>query len=171
MAFAESFSVSQSALTPSVVTVTDTSTGTDGAITQRRVYVSTEDGTYLTGDGTVDYDVWAFADASTNLDILDENTAASIRVDWLSSANVILYTLTNQYCLPQYAKNFAYYLVQMQANTVTVVQDSTYFSNLAQFWTNLRGAINAIEVSDDLSASQNCLNRCTEMETNQAKYF
>lgn len=171
MAFAESFSVSQSALSPSVVTLTDTSTGSDGAITSRVVYVSDSDGNYLTGNGTVDYDVWDWADASIDLDILTENTAASIRVDWLNSVDTILYTVTDQYCLAQYTKNFLYYLVQMQANTVTVVQDSTYFSNLAQLWANLRGAINAIEVASDLSASQNCLNRCTKMENNQAKYF
>tara|TARA_R110000868_G_scaffold196332_4_gene442214 strand:- start:642 stop:1157 length:516 start_codon:yes stop_codon:yes gene_type:complete len=171
MAFAESFSVSQSALSPSVVTLTDTSTGSDGAITSRVVYVSDSDGTYLTGDGTVDFDVWDWADASIDLDILTESTAASIRVDWLNSVDTILYTVTDQYCLAQYAKNFAYYLVQQLAQTFNVIQDTSYFSNLAQFWTNLRGAINAIEVSSDLSASQNCLNRCTEMQNDESKYF
>lgn len=171
MAFAESFSVSQSALSPSVVTLTDTSTGSDGAITSRVVYVSDSDGNYLTGNGTVDYDVWDWADASINLDILTENTAASIRVDWINSVDTILYTVTDQYCLAQYAKNFAYYLVQQLAQTFNVIQDTSYFSNLAQLWTNIRGALNAVEVADDISASQECLNRCTEMENNQAKYF
>jgi len=171
MAFAESFSVSQSALSPSVITLTDTSTGSDGSITSRVVYVSDSDGTYLTGDGTVDYDVWDWADASIDLDILTESTAASIRVDWLNSVDTILYTVTDQYCLAQYAKNFAYYLVQQLAQTFNIIQDTSYFSNLAQLWTNIRGALNAVEVADDISAAQNCLNRCTEMETNQAKYF
>ena len=62
---AASFSVSQSAVTPSDVTITDTSTGLSGTITQRRVFVSQSDGTYLTGDGTVDYDAWALADTTT----------------------------------------------------------------------------------------------------------
>lgn len=171
MAFAESFSVSQSALTPSAFTVEDTSTGTDAQNNKRRIYVSNSDGDYLTGDGTVDYDEWAWADLEITLDILTESTAVSIRVDWLSSADVILYTLTNQYCLAQYAKNFLYYLVQAQGQTPGVVQDTNYFSNLATLWANLRGALNAIEVADDLDASQECLNRCTEMETNQSLYF
>lgn len=171
MAFSESFSVSQSALTPSVVTLTDTSTGSDAQINVRRVYITNSDGDYLTGDGTVDYDVWAWADDSEDFDILTENTSVSIRVDWLNSVDAILYTLTNQYCLPQYAKNFLYYLVQAQGLTPSVVQDTNYLANLAIFWSNLRGALNAIEVADDLDASQQCLNRCTEMELNQSSYF
>jgi hypothetical protein len=171
MAFAESFSVSQSALTESSFTVLDDSTGVDGAITQRRIYVSNSEGEYLTGDGSVDYDEWAFSDIDITLDLLTASTAVSIKVDWLNSVNVVLYTLTNQYCLAQYTKNFLYYLVQMQGDTPGIVQDSNYFSNLAILWSNLRGAINAIEVADDLSASQNCLNRCTEMENNQNLYF
>ena len=171
MAFSESFSVSQSALTPSVVTLTDTSTGSDAQINVRRVYITNSDGDYLTGDGTVDYDVWAWADDSEDFDILTESTSCSIRVDWLNSVNTILYTLTNQYCLAQYSKNFLYYLVQMQGDTPNIVQDTNYFSNLATFWANLRGALNAVEISDDISASQNSLNRCTEMEANESKYF
>jgi len=171
MAFAESFSVSQSALTESAFTVEDTSTGTDGQITQRRIYVTNSDGDYLTGDTSVDYDEWLWANSTITLDVLTESTAVSIRVDWLNSVNAILYTLTNQYCLAQYTKNFLYYLVQAQGQTPSVVQDTNYFANLAILWANLRGALNAIEVADDLDASQECLNRCTEMETNQSLYF
>jgi len=171
MAFAESFSVSQSALTPSVVTLTDDSTGTDAQIYARRVYISNSDGDYLTGDGSVDYDVWAWADNSDDFDILTESTACSIRVDWVNSAGTILYTLTNQYCLAQYSKNFLYYLVQLQGLTPGVVQDSNYSANLAILWANLRGALNSIEVADDISASQECLNRCTYFENNQNLFF
>lgn len=171
MAFSEDFSVSQSGSTPESFTVTDTSTGSDGAIYARRIYVSNSDGEYLTGDGSVDYDNWAYADASISLDVLTQSTAVDIRVDWVNSGGTILYTLTQQYCLAQYSKNFLYYLVQLQALTPGVVQDTPYWNNVAIFWANLRGAMNAIEVASDLDASQESLNRCTYMENNQADYF
>ena len=65
--------VSQSASTPSSLTVTDNSTGLSGTITQRRVYVSNAYGEFLTGDGVVNYTEWALAEASIVLDILTEH--------------------------------------------------------------------------------------------------
>lgn len=171
MALTPSFSVSQSGTSPGTVTLEDTSSGSDAAISVRRVYVSDSSGTYLTGNSTVDYDTWLLINTSISLDILTQDTACEIRVDWCNSGGTVLYTETNSYCLAQYAKNFLYSIVQSQAQTPGVVQDTSYFSNLAQMWANLRGAINAVEVASDLSASQASLNRCINYENNESFFF
>lgn len=171
MALTPSFAVSQSGTTPSIVTVTDDSGGSDAAISARRIYVSNSSGDYLTGGSGVDYTVWPLVNTSISLDILETDLAVEIRVDWVNSSGTVLYTETNSYCLAQYAKNFLYEIVQSQGLTPGVVQDTSYFSNLAQMWANLRGAINAVEVASDLSASQASLNRCINYENNEAFFF
>lgn len=172
MAIVPAFTISQSALTPASVTANDTSTGSDAAISQRRIFFQTASGTYLVVSGTTtDYEAWSYADSSETFQVLEEDSAVSVTVQWLNSSNVILYTLTQVFCLSQFNKQFFYYLVQQQALTPSILQDSNYAANMAVYWTNITGAIQAIEIGADVSASQNCLNRATNMMNEQAKYF
>jgi hypothetical protein len=173
MPITPAFTVSQSGLSPSVVTLTDSSTGSDANVTQRRVYFQTSQGTYLVPSGTsTDYATWSYADASSSFSILNgEDYALSVTVQWLDVSNTVLYSLTQLFCFPQYNKNFFYYLLQNQALTPSIYQDTNYANNLALYWINIIGAIQAIEIGADVAASQNCLNRATLMMTNEAKYF
>jgi hypothetical protein len=171
MALSPDFTVSQSAITPASVTVTDTSTGSDVTITQRRIYVQTGDVTYLTGDGTVNYTAWPLVDGSITLDILTQDTAANIRVDWLNVSDVIVETLNNNYPLCEFGKQFFYYLIQLQGLTPNMYQDLTYSGNLATFWATLNGGINAVEDGNDIAAGQNCFNIETNMQQNQSYFF
>lgn len=172
MAISPAFSVGQVPTSPNIVVVTDVSTGTDGAISQRRVFVQDANGNYLVPSGaTTDYTQWVYVNPAISLNILTQDAAVSITVQWLNVSNTVLYTLTQQYCLPQYSKNFLYYLIQMQGLTPTIPADTNYNSNVAIFWTNIRGAMNAVEEADDISGSQNCLNRCAFMIQNQSKFF
>src|SRR4051812_32015248 len=96
MALTPNFVASQAGGTPQNLTLTDSSTGSDGAITQRRIYLVQADGTYLTPSGsTTDYIAWAYANASITIsDILSNDIALSILVQWLSVTNVVLYDKT-----------------------------------------------------------------------------
>jgi hypothetical protein len=172
MPLSPSFAVSQSAQTPSDVTLTDDSTGSDAAIASRRAYISDSNGNYLVPSGvSTQYNAWPLASTSITLDILTEDKAVSILIQWLDASNVVLYSSTEQYCLAEYNKQFHYSLIQQQALNPGITQDASYFSNLATFWTSLIGAIKAVETGDDIAASQNCLNRCTLMQNNESFYF
>ncbi len=167
-----SFTVSQSAISPANVTLADTSTSVTGTITQRRAFFQTTSGSYLVQSGTsTDYEQWALADTSDTWDILTTDQAVSIRVDWLNVSNVVVESLTQVYCLPQFNKQFFYYLVQNQALTPGILQDTNYFSNMATYWMNITGAIQAVEIGADINASQNCLDRATNMMNNQSLFF
>lgn len=166
-----SFTVSQSAVTPSSFTVEDTSTDVDVTITKRRIYVSMSDGTYLTGDGTVNYDDWALADASITLSILTEDIGANILVEWLNVSDGIVESLDNNYPLSEYNKQFLYYLVQLQGLTPGIYDDTNYSGNLAIFWTNIIAGINAVTYGNDIAACQNCFDRATYMRLHQSLYF
>lgn len=163
--------VSQSASTPSSLTVTDNSTGLSGTITQRRVYVSNAYGEFLTGDGVVNYTEWALAEASIVLDILTEDIGALIKVEWLNVSNVVVDEVENTYPLAEYNKQFLYYLLGLQGLTPGVYQDSNYSGNIAIFWTNIIAGINAVEYGNDIAACQNCFNRATQMRLEQNFYF
>lgn len=172
MAISPAFSVAQNVLYPNIIIATDDSTGSDGAISKRRIYCQDSEGNYLVPSGiTTDYSEWAYADASISLNILTEDKALSVRTDWLNSSNVVLYTLTQQFCFPLYNQQFLYELVQLQGLTPSIPQDTNYDANLAILWTSVRGAINAVEIGSDIAASQASLNRGTYLRLNQNLYF
>lgn len=172
MPIVPSIAVSQSALTPNIVTVTDDSTGSDVLISVRRIYVQTATGTYLVESGTTtDYEVWAYASSSIDLDILTQDECVNIIVQWLNSSNVVLYSYENQYALSEYNKQFLVALVSAQGLTPGRVQDSNYSGNMAVFWVNITAGINQVEFAADIAGGQNCFNRATNMRLQQNLYF
>src|SRR3990172_265316 len=89
------FTASQNSGTPSVITLTDSSTGSDVAITQRRAYLLQANGEDLGPTGTSTYYIqWAYANSSIDIDVLSVDTALSITVQWLNVSNTVLYTKT-----------------------------------------------------------------------------
>lgn len=164
--------MSQSGLDPSTVTVQDNSSGSDGAITSRRIFFQTPQATYLVTSGTItDYMVWAYADAEESFSILQQDYSVALTVQWLNVGGTVLYTLTQVYCFPQYNKNFYYYLWQQQALTYQIIADGTYFNAVATYWQNIIGAMKAVEYGADIAASQACLDRATYMMQNQSTFF
>jgi hypothetical protein len=106
-----------------------------------------------------------------SLDLLSTDTAVNVQVDWLDSSTNVLYTVNTNYCLAEFSKQFLYYLIQLQSLNYQIIQDSNYWGNVGIFWTNIRGAINAVEIGNDIFAAQVCLNRTIFMSQNQSFYF
>ena len=172
MAFAPAFSVSQSGISPSVVTITDDSTGSDPNIFARRAYFQTATGSYLVTSGNPNtYEPWPLANTSQSFNILNQDYALSILIQWIDINGVVLYRLSQLYCFPQFNKNFFYSIIKLNAITPGDIQDTTYFQNVAQYWMLIVGAMNAIILGADIAASQNLLNRATNMMRNEAYYF
>lgn len=166
------FTVAQSALSPSNVLITDTTIGPDPTISQRRIYVQTATGTYLTPTGTTtDYIVWSYSLPSITLDILTTDQAVAITVQWLDVSNVIVDSLTKEYCLAEYNKQFLVYLGQLQALTPGILQDANYATNLTVYYGYIVYAIKMVEVGADIASSQNLLSKATYMMQNQNFYF
>ena len=83
MPLVPNFTASQYSGTPSVITLTDTSTGSDGTIAKRRVYLLQANGTFLVPAGTTtEYIEWDLVDVSIALDVLSQDSALSITVQW-----------------------------------------------------------------------------------------
>lgn len=172
MPLTPNFSAAQSAVSPSIVVLADTSTGSNVAITKRRIYITDFQGVAVVPSGTTtSYIEWPLAQTTINLTILERDMALTIRVDWLDVSNGIINTLTQVFCFSIYTKQFLYYLVQNQGLQPQIVQDNNYYSNLALLWASLKGAINAVELANDAAASQSQLNVAYNLMQNQNLYF
>lgn len=174
MAFSPSISVAQTGTNPALVVITDNSSGSDVLIISRKITFTNSAGANPVPSGvTTSYVPWPLATnpISVNLGATYLDAALSIRVDWLNAGGTSIYDYTQEYPLLRYNKNFFVYLIQQQALTRNIVQDSNYFSNLCQYYINIVGAIAMVEDADDITGSQNCIERADEMKTNQSKYF
>jgi hypothetical protein len=177
MAITPNFSSSQLVGQPTIARLTDTSTGSDAAISQRRVYFVQADGTYLTSSGnTNDYETWAFTaltDAKS-FDLLQVDSAINVTVQWLNSSNVVLYSKTILCGYTLNNETFYYSLTQgqiMQGNPPILVQDTQYYANKGILRVEIDSGNQAISLGDDIVSAQDCYNRATYMVTNQSKFF
>ncbi len=170
MSFSPSFSIGQYPNNPSIVVASDDSVGSDAAISYRRIYIQDALGNYLVPDGTTtQFALWPYADPTISEDILDNDTAANVTVQWMSVGDTVLYELSQVYCFPLFSEQFAYSLVQGLVPPITL--NTNYSNSLANLWTSIRGAINAVEVGADITASQNCLNQAIYLKQNQGIFF
>ena len=173
MSFSPSFTAAQSAATPTSVVFTDDSTGSDGPIASRRIYVTDNNGNAVVPSGTsTSYISWPLAtNPLTVTGLLPNDMACNVLLEWLDSGGTVLYDTNEDFCFAENNKQFYYYLLQQLALTPGILQDANYSSNLSTYWTYITGAIEAVTLGSDLSNSQNLLNLATAMMTNQSFNF
>lgn len=167
------FTSSESLASPNLVTFTDTSVGTDNALTIRRLIVRLANGNYLTADGesaTATYTSWDYTDASITVDLLTKSTASNVTVEWYAGAT-LTYTKTIAMEWDLYDYLFAFELLQSQTATPTIVSDTSYYSNFFMFLTNLWNSENAITMASDIYSSQSALNKNQNLINYQNLYF
>ena len=175
MPLTPNFSTSQAVGEPSVITVTDTSTGSDAAIASRRVYLVDYEGNYVVASGTTTaYTPWPLAQTSIDIDCLTEDMALSVVVTWNDAGGVQLYTKTVLTGFTLYNETFYYSLTQGQAavsNPSYILQDNGYFDNKSRLRTLIDSGDQAIALGGDITSAQECYDLATFMVTNQNNYF
>lgn len=172
MSLNPSISVSQSLGAPSILTFTDVSTGSDGAITERRIYLRKSDGTYLVPSGTTtSYIVWDYADDTISVDVMNKDYALEITVLFVNSSGSTLYTFSDTYVFTLYSEEFYYGLTQELAGNYPIIADDNYYSNKFRLRTEIDSANQAISIGGDIAASQACLDRAKYLVDNQSLFF
>lgn len=172
MALVPNFTITQSVGDPANLVFTDSSTGSDGTITQRRIYIRQADGTNLVVEGTTtDYEVWDYADSSITLDILSTDISALVTVEWLNVSDVVVYTKAVNYGFTGYNEDFDYTLTQMIASNTLLINDNGFFGFKSQLRTYIDSGDNAISRASDIYAAQLCYTRANELRTNSVYYF
>lgn len=173
MALTPNFTAVESLSTPENVLFTDTSAGSDGGLTSRRIYCRLANGNWLTtaGESTTEaYETWPIADSAITLSLLTKSTTSSVTVKWMT-ATVATYTkiILTEWDLFDYL--FAFELIQSQTATPSIVNDTNYYSNFFTFITNLWNSETAVTIGDDLYSSQSALDKNQYMIDNSNYYF
>jgi hypothetical protein len=172
MPLTTSFSVSQPAGDASVVILEDTSTGTDGTVTARRVYLQKWDGTYLTPTGNdEDYVEWEIGEETIEIDALDKDYALNIIILWVDTNGSALYTDSEKIGCTQFNENFDYQLTQLMSGNPLLVNDGRFFHNKSELRTLIDSGNKAVELVSDISGAQQCYDRATAMRLNASALF
>lgn len=172
MSFFPNFSASQTLGTPSVITLTDTSTGTDSNIVSRRVYLRKSDGTFLVPESvTTEYITWAWADSTIDINCLDFDMALQITTQWISVTNVVLYDKALVYGFTLYNETFDYGLTQALAGNPLLFNDNSFWKNKSDLRTFLDSGDQAISLASDLYNAQVCYNQATALRLSSQYFF
>lgn len=166
------FSISQS-LDASKITFTDTSTGTDASVTDRRIFLQKVDGTYLVPFGVltsyIDFPLSAGATQTTQ--VLSIDYSLNITINWVSITGATLYTKTQLYTFDQFAKNFAYYLLQLQAASPSLANVDNFWQTCMRLYVDIFNAESALTQGADQFSSQTALNDSNYLVANQNVFF
>ncbi len=172
MSLTPNFTASQSSGTPSIITLTDTSTGSDVTIAKRRVYLLQANGTFLVPAGTTtDYIDWNLAQASIDLNVLSQDSALSITVQWLTSGNVVVTSKTTSFAFTAYNETFYYGLTESQVANSNLTASTNWYQTKLILRVEIDSADQAITFASDIYSAQAALNRATFISTNQALFF
>lgn len=172
MPFVPNFTASQYSGTPSVITLTDTSTGSDVTIASRRVYLLQANGTFLVPAGnTTDYIVWDLVDTSISLDVLSQDSALSITVQWMSGIQTVVTSKTISFAFTAYNETFYYGLTESQVANSNLSASTNWYQTKLILRVEIDSADQAITFASDIYSAQAALNRATYISTNQAYFF
>lgn len=171
MPLTPNFSSAQPIGEPNIITLTDTSTGSDVAVTQRRVYLRDAAGNDVLPTGTTGYVQWDLADTSIDIDCLTKDYALTITVQWLDVSNVVLYDKQDVIGFTSYNEDFMYSLIQMLAANPNRVKDNGFLSNLSDLRTYVDSGNQALERYGDIYICQQCYDKATDIRTNSTTLF
>ena len=181
MATVPNFTASQSSGTPSIITLNDTSTGTNTSnIAKRRVYLLQANGTFLVPAGTTnDYCDWAITDTaivpfppiSLSLNVLSQDSALSVTVQWLTSANAVVTSKTISFAFTAYNETFYYGLTESQVANANLTASTNWYQNKLILRVELDSAVQAVTFASDIFSAQAALNRATFLSTNSSYFF
>ena len=173
MAFSPAFTVAQGIDATSFI-ITDTSTGSDGLITDRQIFLQKADGTYLTPTGsTTDYIDFPLSDGSsiTLTGILAIDYALSITINWNNSGGTALYTLTQSFDFIGNDEQFMYGLVQGIAANRGILQNFNFVMNCFEISMYVDYSQNAVTTGNDIQSAQQLLSYAQNMINNSMTYF
>jgi len=167
------FTATQTVGEESTVTITSVTSGTDAAVTQRRVYLQMDSGEFLVPTGvTTDYNQWALADSSIDIDALgDSDKALRIVVEWLDVNDAVLYDSTQYVGLTLYNESFDYSLTQLMTSNAALIGDNNFFPNKELLRTYIDGGNQAMSFANDLYNAQLCYDKATDLRVSSQYYF
>lgn len=144
MALTPSFTVAPTSILGQLL-ITDTSTGSDGAITDRVITIYNVSNVVIF---TVDFPLSVGGSIDISPFLTDQ--ASNIQVNWNNNvgASLYVYNVLNSY--NQYAEQYYYTLTQQQQANPAFLNDQQYFQNKSKLRTLIDSAIQAVSVGKDI---------------------
>lgn len=176
MAITPNFTASVNFSSPRILSLVDSSTGSDNAISARRVTLQLSDGTYLTTSGTTTNIVtarfaWSYSVSFIDLNVLDRDYAINITVEWLNSSNVVLYTKALVFDFTTYSEFGNLQILKYLASNPSLIDDANFFLNKIKLTVGIDDANNAISLGTDIGSSQSALDRCKFLLDKKLLFF
>jgi len=173
MPLVPNFAVTQSLGTPNLLEFNDTSTGSDGAVVNRWIYIQQANGTYIVegSNTTTDYTEVPYVIDPVTLDVLTRDVAVQITVEWLNSSDAVLYTKANVFRFTNFNENFDYALTQNLTANPLLINDNDFFANKSEFRTCIDSGNQAFDLVGDLFSAQQCYDRATNLRINSQYFF
>lgn len=165
MALTPSFTIAATA-NPAAFIVTDTSTGSDGAITDRVITLYKTDNSVF---GTFDFPL--SAGSSITLSPLVTDIALNVNLTWNNNVGVPLYQAAVIFAFTQFAEAFYYTLTQQQQGNPAFLQDQNYFQNKSKLRVLIDSANLAISVGHDLFSASISIALYQVLLNNPKLYF
>ena len=167
------FSTSQAYSNPGDVSFEDTSTGSDGTITSRRIYLLDANGNYVVpADNDEDYIEWDYADDTIDVeDVLEKDMGLSVLVQWLNVSNTVVYSKTSVLGFTAYNENFDFTLSQMLSGNSPLMNDNSFFSKKSKLRTMIDSGNQAISFASDYLTAQLCYDEATKLRVNSQYFF
>ena len=153
MSLTPSFTITPTA-SPSSFVITDTSTGSDVAISDRVLIIYKVDNSVF---GTYDFPL--SSGSSITINALTSDLAADLQLNWNNSSGIPLYTFSVIWAFVQYALLFLEQLTQFQISNPNIVNDTGWYNNKLSIFTEVQSALNAINTEQSLFAAQSCILR------------
>lgn len=167
-----SFSVSQTEGAPSLINFLDTSTGNDVNITQRRIFLWLSSGVYLVQTRTsTNYETWNIAFLNAILDVLTEDKAINITVEWLDVGDNVLYNYQLNRGFTLYNETFDYQLTQRLTGNPKLIDDNNFFEEKEKLRVGIDSGNQCLLLANDIYGAQQCYNIATKLRINSQYYF
>jgi hypothetical protein len=169
MALVPNFVASQLYSNIKTITITDTSTGSDGAITTRKIYLLKPDGNSI--NPVFQFAAWNVGTSTIDItNILDRDYAVAVKVDWLNGASIV-YTKTILCLFKAYSELYLYQLTQFQSANNRLTNSDRFFNNKSKLRCLIDDAIQAVELANDHAGAQLCLNEAKKFTDNPTYFF
>lgn len=166
------FSATQTPGLPEEITFTDESTGSDGSISSRRIYIQQNDGEFLVEEGNSEiYSLWPLPlGTPITLSLLTIDIGARVVVEYINSGGGVLYDKTKYYGFNCFNEDEDYRLTQNVASNQLLMNDNNFWVNKNLLQTLIDSGDNAIARASDINACQQCYDMATEIRL-RAQYI
>lgn len=153
---------------PSQISITDSSTGSDVLITDRKINVYQANNSLL---GASPYDFPLSVGSSIIINPLDKDYGLTIVATWVNNVGTVLYTATAIGAFVQYGLLFAQSLTQTQEANPNIISDQNFMGNKFNLFTEIQSALNAITSGQSVFSAQSCITRYQKLLVNSSYFF